>query len=94
MNIDDIWVIEYLFYFDAFSVRRLSESMERSQRHFHKKTISPDSVIFAGSEAECRNQAAILQADRNDNPLSIADRLKEFQKAVDGLNRQIQKGDQ
>jgi len=90
MNINDLWVVEYGFYFDAFSVKKMGDYIKRAQECFHKKIIHPYDVIsIHETEEECRKQCTILQDDRNDYPLSADRRIEEFQKAVDGLKTKL-----
>jgi hypothetical protein len=86
MNINELWVVEYSFFFDAFGTKKMGDHIKRAQECFHKKIIHPYDVIsIHESEEECRKQCSILQNDRDGYPLSVDRQIEEFQKAVDGL---------
>jgi hypothetical protein len=88
MKTDELWIVEYSFYFDAFGVKPLKDHVEEAQKHFHKKTIHPYDIIFVHeSREECSKQCSILQKDRNEYPLSPDHQIEEYQKGLDGLRK-------
>jgi len=90
VNINDLWIIEYSYFFDAFGVKKLTEYIGNARQKYISHSQHPYVILGAyASEQECRDECAILQKQRNEHPLTVEERFKEFQEAADGLKKQL-----
>jgi hypothetical protein len=90
MNTNGLWVIEYSFFFDSYTIRTLADSIERAQDNYRKQRLHPFVIISVyDSEQKCREDYEASQATRDALSLSVDHRLKEFQSGVDGLKAKL-----
>ena len=78
-SLSDMWVIEYEFATEAFSVRRLKEHLESVQRAFIEGRMTMAQVFaIHPTEEACRDECDTWQDRRDAAPLTKEDRTLEL----------------